>query len=172
MRNPEDYLGRPVRSLQTMLRTAAKAEGRAPVPVTGQYGRATAAAVAAFQAAHRLPPTGRADEATWNELTDAFRRACVQVLPAEPLVPVWQPNQVIRPGGRCCHLYLIQAMLAALAERFPELPAPAVTGEHDEASVQAVRWVQEKAGLPATGEADRLFWLCLARLYRAAAGGG
>jgi len=168
----EDYLGRPVRSLQVMLRTAAKADGRAAVPVTGQYDRATAAAVAAFQAAHQLSPTGRTDEATWRALTAAFRRACVQVLPAEPLAPVWQPNQTVRPGGRCCHLFLIQAMLAGLAEVFPELPVPDINGSHDEKSVQAVRWIQEKASLPVTGEADRLLWLHLARLYRAAVGSG
>lgn len=173
MKNPGDFLGRPVASLQAMLRTLDRAEGRRPaVFLTGVYDDATAAAVAAFQRRSGLPPTGRADHATWNRLADAWHAKRFLTLPAEPLAPVWEPGQAIRPGERNSHLWLVQGMLLALRERFPSLPAPDATGVHDEKSVQAVRWLQGLCGLPVTGEIDARLWARLARLYRAAAGSG
>ncbi len=39
-----------------------------PVTVDGAYGQATAAAVAAFQVAHHLAPSGTIDTTTWQAL--------------------------------------------------------------------------------------------------------
>ena len=52
MREPEYYLGRPVRSLQTMLRQIADTDSRVlPVIPDGHYGKSTYASVRSFQEA-------------------------------------------------------------------------------------------------------------------------
>ena len=45
--------------------------GGASLPVTGNYGGLTQAAVRALQAREGLPQTGVVDEATWRELLKA-----------------------------------------------------------------------------------------------------
>lgn len=56
-------------------------------------------------------------------------------------------------------------MLLALGALYPNVPALRVTGAHDEASVAAVRWLQQLASLPATGCVDAATWAHLSALY-------
>ena len=50
MTRPEDYIARPIRSLQTMLRVLAAADSRyRDLVPDGVYGQQTAAAVSQFQ---------------------------------------------------------------------------------------------------------------------------
>ncbi|OAH13195.1 L,D-transpeptidase family protein [Streptomyces jeddahensis] len=90
--------GRKVRELQARLR-ALKHFGRAP---TGYYGSVTAAAVSAFQGAHGLPRTGKADTATWRKLrslTDAPTRD--ELYPPTTL-PVAKPDPRCLTGRVLC----------------------------------------------------------------------
>ena len=99
-------------------------------------------------------------------------RQGVGVMPAAPLAIVWQPKQVILPGEKNSHLYLIQSMLLAVSRFYPAMPVAQVTGTHDAASVAATSWLQEKSGLPSAGAIDQTTWLYLSRLYRISAGDG
>ena len=69
---PEDYINRPVRSLQTMLRVLSTIF---PVLLNvnpdGIYGESTKNAVSAFQRFAHLPATGIAETETWNALAAA-----------------------------------------------------------------------------------------------------
>lgn len=171
MTTAANYIGKPIRSLQTMLRAVA-AEHRdiPPVVPDGIFGADTEAAVRAFQRSSALPETGTVDNATWNQLVAVF--LALDVFPAEPLRLQLQPGQTISPGARNRNLFLMQGMLLALSTRYQNLPAPAVTGVHDAASVRAVEALQTLAGLPATGTIDRATWRCLSRLHTLAIGDG
>ncbi|MCQ2420026.1 MAG: peptidoglycan-binding protein [Clostridia bacterium] len=167
------YIGKPIRSLQVMLRTIAKAEGKPPAVVPdGIYGEDTVKAVSAFQSAHRLPVTGQTDNQTWNMIADCYTKQAPLVLPPEPMHILWQPMQVIRPGEQNIHLYIIQAMLLALYQIYPELPEVRVSGSLDEATEAAVLWLQEKAGLEKTGVIDQILWSYLTKFYCMSAGDG
>ncbi len=80
--------------------------------------------------------------------------------------PALQPSQIIKIGEPNLHLYVVQSMLKAISEVYPNVPTLDVTGIHDEDSVASIQWLQEISGLPVTGEIDRKTWQILARLYR------
>lgn len=173
MREPEQYLGLPVRSLQTMLRTIAKNGARIPPVIPdGIFGANTEAALKAFQRLNGLPATGRTDQLTWEALNRSFSHASIYSGPAAVLQIILQPNQVLRPGEANDHLHLIQAMLHVLSTYYHDVPAVAMTGVLDAQTQNAVRWLRKAAALPDSPQIDRLFWLYLTHLYRAAAQDG
>lgn len=170
-RAPEFYLGKPIFSLQTMLRQISFLDQRVlPVIPDGVFGPNTFAAVRSFQTAYGLPPTGRADLATWNAVADAYQTALTAVF-APTVMPFWPMGQTIRPGERDGSVYLVQAMLHVLAKQFSGLTAPSLTGALDQATAAGLRWVQAASDLKPTGELDSATWLHLNGLYRIAAGG-
>lgn len=158
---------RPIRDLQTMLRTIARYDSHVrPVVPDGIYAEDTVRAVTSFQERHGLPVTGVTDAETWEAIADAYREAVVEVGPAEPVSGVWQSGQVIRARETNGHLYMIHGMLLAIREKIPSLPRVFANNVHDDASVAAIRWLQERAGLAPTGDVTRLTWKYLSRLYR------
>ena len=173
MNEPSFYLGKPIRSLQTMLRVIAAADPTLPSIVPdGIYGPDTEAAVRAFQRRYALPQTGAADPQTWNKVVDVFAATEALVLPLSPLHIRWQPHQSITPGQNNLHLFPIQAMFSALFHRFSNFLPISVTGIHDPPSVAAVQRFQQLCGLPQTGAIDQLTWRCLCGLYALASGDG
>ena len=166
MRQPEFYLGRPVISLQTMLRQISDHDSRIlPVIPDGLYGPNTYASVRSFQEAYGLPVTGQADIVTWNAVAEAHR----SILPERgipSIQPFWFPGRSIQPGETSVHLYLVQAMLLVLSAYFPELEAPAVDGILNPLTQRDLQWIQEKAGLEQSGALNTLTWHALNSLYR------
>lgn len=161
-----DYIGQPIRSLQTMLRTIAHAdETLLRIVPDGIYGPNTTAAVREFQRQNGLPQTGQTDNATWNRVVAAYTAGSPNVLPAAPVRIRWTPNRSIAAGSRNTHLFLIQSMLQALARYFVNAPAVRTTGQHDAQSVAAVQWLQKLSGLPETGAVDQTTWAYLVGLY-------
>lgn len=172
MRKPEVYLGRPVYSLQTMLRQISMTDNRVlPVIPDGRYGRSTTASVRSFQRVWGLPQTGRVDLATWRAISAAFDRT-VPELTAPVTRPLWIPGTAIRPGQCNIHLHLVQGLLAGLSRLYPEIPTPQANGCLDPATEAGLRWVQMLAGLPQTGELNTATWHALNGLYRVAVGEG
>ena len=156
---PEDYINRPVRSLQTMLRVLSTIfPALLNVNPDGIYGESTKNAVSAFQRFAHLPATGIAETETWNA--------------PEPLRIVLQPGQTIAPGERNLHVYLVQAMLQALGQCYANSDPPAVTGVLDASTQRAVRSLQALFGHEQTGVIDHRFWAYLTRLYTLSAGDG
>lgn len=173
MMTPAQYVGQPIRSLQTMLRAIAHAdEALVRLVPDGIYGPDTVQAVREFQRQQSLPVTGETDNATWARIVAVYTEKSPAVLPAAPVRIRWTPNQVLAAGSRNSHLFLMQAMLQALGRFFVNAPAVRTTGVHDEASVAAVRWLQKLAGLPQTGDVDQTTWAYLAGLYSLSAGSG
>lgn len=172
MRKPEVYLGRPVYSLQTMLRQLSMTDHRIlPVIPDGRYGRSTAASVRSFQQAWGLPQTGRADPATWKAVSAAYTQT-VPEQTAPVTKPLWIPGTAIRPGQCNLHLHLVQGLLAGLSRLYPEVPTPQLSGCLDPITETGLRWIQMLAGLPQTGELNTATWHALNGLYRVAVGEG
>ena len=170
---PEDYINRPVRSLQTMLRVLSAVFPDLPrVNPDGIYGESTEKAVRAFQARENLPVTGTADNDTWNRLAGCYLRHGPAVMPPEPLSISWNPGQVVLPGEENLHLFLMQAMMAALARLYAGAEPPAVTGRYDAATKKAVLELQALFGLEPNGVIDQRFWAHLSRLYSLSVGSG
>ena len=73
MNTPLSYVGQPIRSLQTMLRTIAHVdETLLKLVPDGIYGPNTVQAVREFQRQNALPVTGETDNATWNKLVAVY----------------------------------------------------------------------------------------------------
>ena len=170
MRPPESFVGQPIRSLQTMLRVLAEDDPRyiSLIP-DGVYGPETAAAVSAFQRSHGISPTGVTDQQTWEAVVAEYEPALIRRDSAHPLFIVLDPGQVIRRGERHPHVYLVQAMLAVLAETYDSIPKPSSTGILDDATADALSSFQMLSNLPMTGHLDKGTWKQLALQYPLAA---
>ncbi len=173
MRPETDYLRRPIRSLQSMLRVLAQDNPRhLNLIPDGIYGPETSAAVARFQQLAGLPITSVADRDTWEALRLAHRDARVRTGPAQSLNILLNPGQVLRRGQRHPHIHLIQAMLAALSGAWGSIPPPSHTGLLDDVTADSLALFQELAGLSPTGHVDQHTWKHLALHYPLAANRG
>ena len=162
-----DYLSKPIRSLQTMLRTISEADKTIPSVVPdGIYGENTMQSVSAIQRKFQLPVTGSTDNTTWNYIVDLFTRISPSVFTNSASLIAWQPGQQITAGESNLHLFLIQSMFLALRQTFLSIPPVTVNGILDADTTQAILWLQKRSGIEATGIFDQNTWLYLTRLYR------
>ena len=175
MRNPaqeQAHLGKPVRSLQQMLRTIHFVTPEIlRVTPNGAFDEETEQALRQFQTHQGLPDTGRADYATWTALAAAYRAAEAELAHALPLRVIFQRGERILPGQTHLHLYPYQAALLALGNVM-DVPTLRVTGRHDQASQDATRWLQHRAELPEDSVVDKRTWDAVSRLYPAVMGDG
>lgn len=170
MRPPESFIGQPIRSLQTMLRVIAEDDpSHIRIIPDGIYGPETMAAVSSFQRRHGLPVTGVTNQETWEAIRDHYNDAIVRVDEAYPLFLVLNPGQVIRKGERHPHIYLVQGMLAVLAETYESISKPGMTGILDVPTSDSLASFQQLTGLPMTGNLDKHTWKHLALQYPLAA---
>ena len=159
MRPNESFTAQPVRSLQTMLRTIAQDDPRLPTVVPdGIYGPTTTNAVAAFQRLYGIPATGVADQTTWDQIVLVYEPALVRIGKAEPIEILLEPGQIIVLGERNPHIYLTQAILSQLSNQYHLIPAVELTGILDGDTSDSLSAFQSLAGLPVTGELDRMTW--------------
>ena len=164
---PEVFFnGRPIRSLQTMLRVIGQQrEQNITLIPDGIYGRQTMEAVSRFQRSAGIPVTGTADLATWEAIVEEYDEALIYVSEAQLVDVVLNANQVIRRGEDHPHVYLLQSMLIVISQAFGSIPAPAVTGILDIATAESLGAFQSLNGLPVTGELDKKTWKLLALQY-------
>ncbi len=170
MRPPESFVGQPIRSLQTMLRTIAENDPtHVRIIPDGIYGPETVRAVSVFQRKHGLPVTGITDQDTWETVVALYEPARVEQDAAQQLEIILNPGQIIRKGERNPHLYLVQGMLAALAEVYNSIGQPSQNGLLDEQTTDSLATFQALSGLPVTGHLDKHTWKHLVLHYPLAA---
>lgn len=129
------------------------------VAIDGSFGPATEAAVVAFQEAYGLPVTGIVDEATWNDLYNAYRGILVSSPQYYGEVPVVLfPGSLLLLGTQGEDVRLLQEYLLALSEVYSEIPAVTVNGIFGTATRDAVIAAQNLFGLNPTGIVDALTW--------------
>lgn len=166
MKPEESFVGQPIRSLQTMLRTIAQMEPGLLTPeADGVYSPKTARSVAAFQRSRGLSPTGVTDQKTFEAVVRAYRPARMEAEKAQPVQITLNPGQTIEAGEENHILYLVQTMLITLSELVDGLEAPAHTGVLDPATGRALGMFQRYAGLQPTGTLDKQTWKALALHY-------
>lgn len=166
MKPEESFVGQPIRSLQTMLRTIAQVEPIYPLPqADGVYADQTARAVAAFQRSHGISPTGVTDQGTWDQIVCAFETARIETGKAQHIQIALNPGQILSPGEEHHLLYLVQTMLITLSELFTTLPTPDHTGKLDPETERALIAFQLQSGLKLTGKLDKQTWRALALQY-------
>lgn len=166
MRPPESFVAQPIRSLQTMLRVIAEDDRTLPTVVPdGIYGQETITAISAFQRRNGLPVTGVTDQQTWDAIVDAYEDAIVRIGKAQPIEIIMDPGKVYRLGEYSPNLYLLQSMLLYLSQLHPSIDTPSHNGTLDSPTSEALAGFQVLAGLPPTGELDKLTWKYLVNQF-------
>ena len=166
MRPGESFVEQPIRSLQTMLRVIAEDDPRLPTIVPdGIYGPTTLSSVSAFQRLYGLPVTGVTDEVTWDTIVSVYESALIRVGKAEPIEILIEPNEVFRLGDSNAYIYLLQSILTQLSKENQSIGKPEHNGVLDDTTSQALAAFQLLAGLPPTGELDRITWKYLAKQF-------
>lgn len=166
MRPGESFIEQPIRSLQTMLRVIAEDDPRLPTLVPdGIYGPTTMNSVTAFQRQYGLPVTGITDQATWDRIVSVYEPALIRVGPAEPIEIIMEPGEIFRLGDSNAYIYLLQSILTQLANDNPSISPPDHNGVLDDPTSQALAAFQLLAGLPPTGELDKITWKYLVKQF-------
>ena len=170
MRSEEKFVGQSIRALQTMLRVVARSDGALPSVVPdGIYGASTTRAVSAFQRKSGKRVTGSADPETWDAIVRAYGPARIQVSPAEHILPVMQPREVVSPGEGHPIIPLAQSILYTLHLALHSITPPGSGYVLDLPTEESLRSFQMLCGIPATGRLDRMSWYLLAQHYPLAA---
>ena len=166
MKPGESFVGQPVRSLQTMLRVIAEDDPRLPTVVPdGVYGPTTMQSIAAFQRLYGLPITGVTDQTTWDRIVAVYEPALIRIGPAEHIEIIMEPGQVFTLGESNAYIYLLQGILTQLANENPTITMPSNNGVLDDPTSQALAAFQLLAGLPPTGEMDKITWKYLVKQF-------
>ncbi len=166
MRPGESFVEQPIRSLQTMLRVIAEDDPRLPTVVPdGIYGPTTMNSVTAFQRLYGLPVTGITDQPTWDQIVAVYEPALIRVGPAEPIEIIMEPGEVFRVGDSNAYIYLLQSILTQLSHDNPTISPPEHNGVLDNPTSEALAAFQFLAGLPATGELDKITWKYLVKQF-------
>ena len=166
MKPGESFVAQPVRSLQTMLRVIAEDDPRLPTVVPdGIYGQTTMQTVSAFQRLYDLPVTGITDQNTWEQIVAIYEQALIRIGPAEPIEILLEPGQVFRIGDSNAYIYLLQSILTQLSTENPTINKPDHNGTFDDPTSEALAAFQLLAGLPPTGELDRITWKYLSKQF-------
>lgn len=166
MRPAESFIEQPIRSLQTMLRVIAEDDNRLPTVVPdGIYGPSTMNAVSSFQRLYNLPVTGITDQSTWDNIVAVYEPALVRIGKAEPIEIVIEPGGVYRIGDSNAYIYLLQSLLIQLSNDNPAINKPEHNGVFDDPTSEALAAFQFLAGLPVTGELDKITWKYLVKHF-------
>jgi peptidoglycan hydrolase-like protein with peptidoglycan-binding domain len=166
MRPGESFVEQPIRSLQTMLRIIAEDDPRLPTLVPdGIYGPSTMNSVSSFQRQYGLPVTGITDQPTWDRIVAVFEPALIRVGKAEPIEIIMEPGEVFTLGASNAYIYLLQSILTQLSNENPSISQPDHNGVLDESTSEALAAFQFLAGLPPTGELDKITWKYLVKQF-------
>lgn len=166
MRPESSFVSQPIRSLQTMLRVLSEDDPSLPPLVPdGIYGQDTANAILAFQRRNGLPTTGTADQETWEAVVRAYEPALIRVGKAAPIEIIMDPGKVYVLGDSSPYLYLLQSMLLFLSQLHPSIDTPTHSGTLDSPTSEALAGFQLLAGLPPTGELDKVTWKYLVEQF-------
>lgn len=125
--------------------------------VDGDYGPGTATSVRAFQGAAGLSATGALDTVTLTAMNRVLAARGLQVLDLSPRARV-RPDEVLamRNGANTADNQAIESGLARLGKHFTVAEwALTPDGRFDAATERAVKALQARSYLPATGLVDR-----------------
>ncbi len=155
-----------VKRLQEELRTVAHYSGQMPeVAVDGVLDEPTVNAIRDFQKLSGLKETGQPDFDTCRRLDEVYALVRENTAPPLTLAPFGNCPVAMAPGEEAPAVYMVEAVLNALADHYGNLPHVEVNGVFDEAAQTAVRALQAHCGMEETGRMDKRTWNAMARLY-------
>ena len=157
--------GRDVRIIQYYLDVIGAFYDTIPrVTVTGVFDEATDRAVRAFQQTFGLDEDGIVGRFTWQSMTDAYSGILESTELIDGGVRLF-PGRVLRQGSQGEDVALVQEYLAYIAQTYPAIPAPSVTGVFGQETAQAVIAFQTLFGLTPNGNVGVITWDAIASLY-------
>lgn len=157
-----------IKQLQERLRQIGHTSGELPtLAVDGTYGQNTRDAVMAFQKKVGLEVTGEINYETWETIYRYYEESLEISSPPRTITPFTGCDSLLRKGETAPVVSVLQVMLLQLSERFPNIPAPEMTGVYDEKTANSVRFVQRLNELDESGETDKKTWNVIAELYNA-----
>lgn len=158
-----------VANLQRYLRQLAyHTEGIGQVPVDGVFESATRDALSDYQRISGLPVTGTADRVTWERLYADYLASLALYAPPTPvsLFAEVLPGGYLDTGAVGIDVAVLQYMLSELTLLYVLTP-PALTGQYDDATKQAVREMQGYLGLMQNGLVDIQTWNAITDRFNA-----
>ncbi|MBO5343316.1 MAG: peptidoglycan-binding protein [Ruminococcus sp.] len=153
-----------ITELQRYLHGIDMKRGRQPgVIPDGIYGENTKAAVSEFQRDHRLPVTGETDTVTWDEVVKEY----LHLRGSEPREFRVFPSAdfVSHNGSKGMIVWIIQLIIAELADRYDNIRKVTVNGEYTDDTAESVKQFQVIYGQPCTGDVDLNTWNLLIAVW-------
>lgn len=155
-----------IQSLQMMLRNIANEYDEVTTVVPdGIFGAQTLESVQSFQQKFGIVPTGVVDFDTWNKIVEISEGVTQINSPGRLFLGFNENNDDIIPGQTALELYVIQAMMKAIAFKMSDMADVNVTGTHDMQSVAAVKKLQNSMGIVDDGIITLEFYNNLTHLY-------
>ena len=140
-----------------------------PLDVDGVFGAYTRDAVRQFQTIFNLPVTGIIDRADWYKMvqlyTGILRLAEINSLGQQFFRLTFQYRHVISYGMAGEETALLQYLLAILSQFYLSMPNLAIDGVFGDETLEAVKALQQDAGLEQTGVVDQATWDEIVRRY-------
>ena len=155
-----------IQSLQMMLRNIANEYDEVTTVVPdGIFGAQTLESVQNFQQKFGIVPTGVVDFDTWNKIVEISDGVTQINSPGRLFLGFNENNDDIIPGQTALELYVIQAMMKAIAFKISDMADVNITGTHDMQSVAAVKKLQNSMGIVDDGIITLEFYNNLTHLY-------
>ena len=157
-----------IRQIQTMLREISFFdEDIERVIPDGIYGDDTGNSVKSLQRKYDLYETGEVDNDTWDKIVEVYEKNFYEGKRNVRVSIIDESKIPILPGDSHSGLYVIQAMILALSDKFDNIDTVSVTGVFDPQTQRAVENIQVISGITPNGQIDRVFLNTLAELYHA-----
>lgn len=150
-----------IRNLQRYLRQLSYFdEDIEAVAINGVWNDETKNALTVFQQKNRLPPTGVADEQTWNLLFSQYTNSLEENSPPSkvPFFPRHPKGEVLSLGDTGFVVAVIQYMLNELSILYDGLDGVEINGVFDEKTRAAISEFQKRELLPQSGAVDKRTW--------------
>lgn len=145
-----------------LLYQIALRDSRIPIVLPSDtFTEEAALAVRAFQQEYGLPVTGEIDGDTWDKIVTVYHDLTDR---AVPLILFPSGGFLLQRGDSGELVQLVQILMNDAGRFFANLPVLEVTGEYDTQTEDAVKQLQQIAGLPESGILDRKTWDALATL--------
>jgi peptidoglycan hydrolase-like protein with peptidoglycan-binding domain len=162
----EDTRKNNIQEIQTYLRYISFQNKEIPrIEPTGIFDPGTKNAVMAFQKLYGLPVTGEIDQETWETIYSVYKEIEAYLSAVTAISPFPDRDYQICAGESGATIFILQALINAIADYYANVPHVPVTGICDEPTEKVIRILQGVAGIPATGVVDDRTWDSLAALY-------
>lgn len=150
-----------IRNLQRYLRQLSYFdEDISPIVINGIWNDETQNALLEFQRKNHIPPTGVADEQTWNLLFSQYKNSLEENSPPSsvPFFPRQPSNESLGIGDTGFVVAVIQYMLCELSVIYDNLENVEINGIYDENTQAAISEFQKRNLFSQNGRVDKRTW--------------